>query len=323
MLFALGFITMFTLGGISGIMLAAIPVDIHTSDTYFVVAHIHYVLFGGSIFTIFAGIYYWFPKMTGRMYDERLGKIHFWLTFIGVQRHVRPDALDRARGDAAPRRRLRGQVRGLEPGRRRSGRSCSGSSTLVFVYNFDRELGLRPARARQPVARAHARVAGLLAAADLQLRRDPAGRGRPVRVRRPGRGARGAERRPREGRGAAAAATAMRRAATATATATATASADGRAGVTWKPSDATTQRRSAGARARGRQRDRRRPEADRGDRAARRARADPLHGRSARRTRRKRGFVIYDDSARSAARDPPRPDARAPAASWASRRAAR
>jgi cytochrome c oxidase subunit 1 len=82
MLFALGFITMFTLGGISGIMLAVIPVDIHVSDTYFVVAHIHYVLFGGSVFTIFAGIYHWFPKMTGKMYDESLGRLHFWLSFV-------------------------------------------------------------------------------------------------------------------------------------------------------------------------------------------------------------------------------------------------
>src|SRR6478672_6783260 len=82
MLFALGFLTTFTLGGISGVMLAMIPFDIHVSDTYFIVAHIHYVLFGGSLFTIFAGVYYWFPKMTGRMYDERLGKLHFWLTFV-------------------------------------------------------------------------------------------------------------------------------------------------------------------------------------------------------------------------------------------------
>src|SRR5271166_531115 len=82
MLFALGFITTFTLGGISGIMLAMIPFDIHVSATYFIVAHIHYVLFGGSLMTIFAGVYYWFPKMTGRMYDERLGKWHFWSTFV-------------------------------------------------------------------------------------------------------------------------------------------------------------------------------------------------------------------------------------------------
>ncbi len=82
MLFALGFLSTFTLGGISGVMLAMIPFDIHVSQTYFIVAHIHYVLYGGSLFTIFAGVYYWFPKMTGRMFDERLGKWHFWTTFI-------------------------------------------------------------------------------------------------------------------------------------------------------------------------------------------------------------------------------------------------
>jgi cytochrome c oxidase subunit 1 len=83
MLFALGFISMFVIGGLSGVYLGAVPIDIHVSDTYFIVAHIHYVLFGGSLFTIFAGLYYWFPKMTGRMYDERLGKLHFWMTFVG------------------------------------------------------------------------------------------------------------------------------------------------------------------------------------------------------------------------------------------------
>jgi cytochrome c oxidase subunit I len=82
MLFALGFLTTFTLGGISGVMLAMIPFDIHVSSTYFIVAHIHYVLFGGSLMTVFAGVYYWFPKMTGRMYDERLGRWHFWTTFV-------------------------------------------------------------------------------------------------------------------------------------------------------------------------------------------------------------------------------------------------
>ncbi len=90
MLFALGFLTMFTLGGISGVMLAMLPFDIAVSDTYFIVAHIHYVLFGGSMFTIFAGVYYWFPKMTGRMFDERLGKLHFWSTFISFNATFAP-----------------------------------------------------------------------------------------------------------------------------------------------------------------------------------------------------------------------------------------
>jgi cytochrome c oxidase subunit 1 len=82
MLFALGFVAMFIIGGLSGVMHASPPVDLQQSDTYFIVAHIHYVLFAGSIMGLFAGVYYWFPKMTGRYLDERLGKLHFWLHFI-------------------------------------------------------------------------------------------------------------------------------------------------------------------------------------------------------------------------------------------------
>ena len=83
MLFALGFIALFTMGGLSGIFLAAFPVDWQVTDTYYVVAHLHYVLFGGSIFGIFGGLYYWWPKMFGRMLDERLGKLSFWTMFVG------------------------------------------------------------------------------------------------------------------------------------------------------------------------------------------------------------------------------------------------
>ncbi len=82
MLNAIAFVSMFIIGGLSGIFMAATPVDIHIHDTYFIVGHIHYVLFGGSMFAIFAGLYYWFPKIFGRMMNETLGKLHFLFTFI-------------------------------------------------------------------------------------------------------------------------------------------------------------------------------------------------------------------------------------------------
>ena len=177
MLFALGFLTAFTLGGISGVMLAMIPFDIHVSQTYFIVAHIHYVLFGGSLFTIFAGVYYWFPKMTGRMYDERLGKWHFWMTFIFFNLTFGPMHLIGIQG--MPRRvaeyaakfadwNLFISICALHP----------RPQHADLPLQHDRQLARRPARAVQPVAGADARVAGLLAAADLQLRLDPDGRRR-------------------------------------------------------------------------------------------------------------------------------------------------
>jgi len=82
LLFALGFLSTFTFGGITGVFLASVPVDVHEHGTYFIVAHLHYVLFGGSIFGMFAGLYYWWPKMTGRMLNETLGKWHFWVMFV-------------------------------------------------------------------------------------------------------------------------------------------------------------------------------------------------------------------------------------------------
>lgn len=84
MCFAIGFVSMFVIGGLSGIFMASAPVDIYIHDTYFIVAHIHYVLFGGSVMGLFAAIYFWFPKMFGRMMNERLGKVHFWLTFLSM-----------------------------------------------------------------------------------------------------------------------------------------------------------------------------------------------------------------------------------------------
>src|SRR6478736_5045993 len=135
MLRALGFLTMFTLGGISGVVLAMVPMDIYVSDTYFIVAHIHYVLYGGSLFTIYAGVYYWFPKMTGRMFDERLGKIHFWMTFVSFNATFGPMHLIGVQG--MPRRvsDYAEQFAGWNLFISLSS-FVLGLSTLIFVYNM-------------------------------------------------------------------------------------------------------------------------------------------------------------------------------------------
>jgi cytochrome c oxidase subunit 1 len=83
LLFVIGFVVIFVLGGLSGVTLAAVPFDLQVHDTYYVVAHFHYVLLGGAVFPLIGGVYYWFPKMTGRMMDERLGRLSFWTLFVG------------------------------------------------------------------------------------------------------------------------------------------------------------------------------------------------------------------------------------------------
>ncbi|WP_194836136.1 cytochrome c oxidase subunit I [Nocardia sp. XZ_19_369] len=108
MLWSLGFLVTFLFGGLSGIILASPPLDFHVTDSYFVVAHFHYVLFGTIVFATFAGIYFWFPKMTGRLMDERLGKLHFWTTFVGfhttflVQHWVGSEGMPRRYADYLP-----------------------------------------------------------------------------------------------------------------------------------------------------------------------------------------------------------------------------
>jgi cytochrome c oxidase subunit I len=134
--FALGFIALFTMGGLSGILLATYPVDYQAQDSYYVVAHLHYVLFGGTVFGIFAGTYYWFPKITGRMYDERLAKAHFWLLFLGFNAAFLPQHMLGLMG--MPRRVYTYEREGLFEWYNlisTLGAFLMGIALLVFVWN--------------------------------------------------------------------------------------------------------------------------------------------------------------------------------------------
>lgn len=139
--FALGFISMFIIGGLSGVMHSSPPTDLQQTDTYFVVAHIHYVLFGGVIFALFAGIYYWFPKITGRRLSERIGKLHFWLMLIAFNVTFFPQHFLGLGG--MPRRTYTYQEgMGFDDLNKLStiGSLVLGFSILVFVYNLLKSL---------------------------------------------------------------------------------------------------------------------------------------------------------------------------------------
>ena len=138
MLWAIGFLVTFLFGGLTGVILSAPPLDFHVSDTYFVVAHFHYVVFGTVVFAMFAGFYFWWPKLTGQMLNERLGKIHFWMLFIGFHATFLIQHWLGVDGHAPPLRGLpaRGRLHLDEPGlhvgrvparRSRRCRSCGTS----------------------------------------------------------------------------------------------------------------------------------------------------------------------------------------------------
>src|SRR5262249_11439955 len=154
MLFALAFVSLFVIGGLSGIFMAATPVDIYIHDTYFIVAHIHYVLFASSLMGIFGAIYYWFPKMFGRMMNEPLGKVHFLLTFILLNCTFFPMHLV---GVMGLRRRIADVTAGaLERGTLPLTQFMSvcaialGLSQLIFVLNFFWSLFFGPRASRNP-----------------------------------------------------------------------------------------------------------------------------------------------------------------------------
>jgi cytochrome c oxidase subunit 1 len=136
MLWCIGFLVTFLFGGLTGIILASPPLDFHLSDSYFVVAHFHYVVFGTVVFAMFAGYYYWWPKMTGRMLDDRLGKVHFWLLFIGfhttflIQHWLGVIGMPRRIADYLPTDgfTLFNQISTI-------GAYLLGASTLPFIYN--------------------------------------------------------------------------------------------------------------------------------------------------------------------------------------------
>ncbi|MFN2400031.1 MAG: cytochrome c oxidase subunit I [Gemmatimonadaceae bacterium] len=139
MMFAIGLVALFTIGGISGIMHSSVPADLQQTDTYFVVAHFHYVLFGGSMMGLFAGIYYYYPKITGHLMSEKLGRMHFWLTFVGMNLTFFP--MHFAGLNGMPRRIYRYdnfQGWNVENHVATIGAYVLGLATLIFVWNLVR-----------------------------------------------------------------------------------------------------------------------------------------------------------------------------------------
>jgi cytochrome c oxidase subunit 1 len=144
MLFAIGFVSLFITGGLTGIFLGSPAVDTYLHDTFFVVAHFHFVMASAAIFGLFGGLYHWFPKMFGRMMNERLGRIHFWLTFIGIYATFFPMHFVGIAGE--PRRYYSPQMyeflRGLQPLNVLISFAAFGLglAQLIFIYNFFQSL---------------------------------------------------------------------------------------------------------------------------------------------------------------------------------------